>query len=134
MFVFVQVVDGAALVIEPADSDVFGAQHLAQLVADQVDDGLEVEFGRDALLNGVDDRQFGGALLRFLQQPLRLVEQARVLERHAHAGGDGRQQAHLGFAERVFALVVLQDDRAEDTIAAEDRHGDGRAASHPCPA
>ena len=64
-------------------------KHLAQLVAHQVDDGLEVELGGHALLDAVDDRQLGVALLGLLQQPLRLVEQARVLQRHAHAGGDG---------------------------------------------
>ena len=50
---------------------------------------------------------------------LRLVEQARVLERHAHARRDRRQQAHLGFAEGVLALVVLEDDRAEEALADE---------------
>ena len=64
-------------------------QHLAQLVADQVDDGLEVQLGGDALLDAVDHRQLGVALLGLLQQALRLVEQARVLQRHAHARGDG---------------------------------------------
>ena len=86
-------------------------KHLAQLVADEVDDGLEVELGGDALLDAVDDRELGGALLGLLQQALRLVEQARVLERDAHARGDGREQAHVGLAVRVLALVVLERDR-----------------------
>ena len=47
---------------------------------------LEVELGRQALLDAVDDGQLGRALLGLLQQALRLVEQARVLQRHAHAG------------------------------------------------
>ncbi len=38
----------------------------------------------NAFLDAVDDRELGGALLGFLEQPLRLVEQARVLERDAH--------------------------------------------------
>ena len=63
-------------------------KHLAQLVADQVDDGLEVELGGEALLDAVDDRQLGGALLGLLEQALRLVEEARVLQRDAHARGD----------------------------------------------
>ena len=82
-------------------------EDLAQLVADQIDDGLEVELGGHAFLDAVDDRELGGALLGLLQQPLRLVEQARVLERHAHARGDRREQADLGLAEGVLALVVL---------------------------
>ena len=39
----------------------------------------------EPLLDAVDHRQLGVALLGLLQQSLRLVEQARVLERHAHA-------------------------------------------------
>ena len=82
-------------------------QHLAQLVAHQVDDRLEVELRGDALLDAVDHRHLGGALLGLLEQPLRLVEQARALQRHAHRRRDRRQQAHFGLAERVLALVVL---------------------------
>ncbi len=70
--------------VVPADADVAGLEHLAQLVADEVDDRLEVELGRHPLLDAVDHRELGGALLGFLQQPLRLVEEARVLERDAH--------------------------------------------------
>ena len=44
-----------------------------------------VELAGHALLDAVDQRQLRRALLGFLQQPLRLVEQARVLERDAHA-------------------------------------------------
>ena len=60
-----------------------------------------------ALLHAVDHRQLGVALFGFLQQALRLVEQAGVFQRHAHARGHGGEQAHFGFAEGVFALVVL---------------------------
>ena len=61
------------------------SKHLAQLVADEVDDRLEVELRGHALLDAVDDRELGGALLGFLEQALRLVEEARVLQRDAHA-------------------------------------------------
>ena len=110
--------------VVPADADLAGLEHLAQLVADQVDDGLEVELGGHALLDAVDHCELGGALLGFLQQPLRLVEQARVFQRHAHARGHGAEQPHLGFAEGVLALVVLQDDRAQHAVAAEDGHAE----------
>ena len=76
-------------VVEPADADVAGVQQIAQLVAHQIDDALEVERPRHAALDAVDHREFGGALLGLLQQPLGLVEQARVLERDAHACSDG---------------------------------------------
>ena len=80
------------------------------------------ELRGDALLDAVDHRQLGVALLGFLEQPLRLVEEARVLERHAHAGGDGSQQPDVGLAERVLALVVLEHDAAEHAVAADDRN------------
>ena len=83
-------------------------ENLADLVADRVVDALDVELRGERRLHAVDDRELGVALLGLLQQPLRFVEQTRVLERDAHARGDGRQQAHLGFAEGVFALVILE--------------------------
>ncbi len=103
------------------DRHVLRAEDLADLVADEIDDRLEIELRGEPLLHAVDDRELGGALLALLEQALRLVEEARVLERDAHARRDGRKQAHLGFAEGVLALVVLQDDRAEHAVAAEDR-------------
>ena len=63
------------------DTHVAGVEHVAELVADEIDDGLEIELRGHPLLDAVDHREFGGALLGFLQQTLRLVEQPRVLER-----------------------------------------------------
>ena len=74
VLVLVQVMHHPGLGIHQADADVLGAQDLAQFVADQVDDGLEVEFRRHALLDAVDHGHFGRALLGLLEQPLRLVE------------------------------------------------------------
>jgi hypothetical protein len=51
-------------------------KNLAQLVADQVNDCLEVELGRHTLLDAVDHSQLGRALLALLEQPLRFVEEA----------------------------------------------------------
>ena len=55
MFVGVEIVDQVGFFIVPADLDVRGGKDLAQLVADQVDDGLEIQLGRQALLDAVDD-------------------------------------------------------------------------------
>ena len=85
-------------------------------------------FGGHALLDAVDDRELGGALLLGLEQALRLVEQARVLERGPQRGGDGAEQAHVGLAVRVLALVVLDADHPEHAVAADDRHRDHRLA------
>ena len=83
---------------------------------------LHVELGGERLLHAVDDGKLGGALLALLEEALRLVEQTRVLQRHAHARGDGAQQTHLGFSEGILALVILQCDGPQHAIAAEDRN------------
>ena len=96
-----------------------GLENIAQLVADQVDDGLEIELRGHAFLDAVDDRQLGRALLGLLQQALRLVEEAGVLQRDAHARRHAccsRRTSDL--AERVLALVVLDAQRARTPVAA----------------
>ncbi len=112
MLVFVEVLNLMVLRIVPANADVVGLQNLAQLVADEVDDRLEVELGGHSFLDAVDDRELRRPLLGLLQEALRLVEEARVLERHAHARGDRAEQSHLGVAEGVLAFVVFERDRA----------------------
>src|SRR5262249_8062623 len=67
------------------DRHVPRAENLGDLVTDEVDDGLEVKLGGQTLLHTVDDREFGRTLLALLEQPLRLVKEACVLERNAHA-------------------------------------------------
>jgi hypothetical protein len=62
----------------PANADLLGAEHFAQLVADQVDDCLEVELGGNALLDAVDDRELRRALLALLVETLRLGEQIGI--------------------------------------------------------
>ena len=56
------------------DAGEIGAESLAQLVADQVDDALQLELRREPLLDAVDHPELGGALLALLEQPLRFVE------------------------------------------------------------
>src|SRR5258708_37473048 len=96
MFILVQVVHETGLGLMPADADVARMEYFAQLVADEIDDGLEVELLGHALLNAVDHRQLGGALLLGLEQKLRLVEETRVLQRHAHARGHRSEEPRVG--------------------------------------
>ena len=123
MLEFVEVVDQVGLPIEQADSDVVGAEDVAELVADEVDDRLQVELRREPLLDAVDDLQFGGALLLGLEQPLRLVEQAGVVERDAHRVAQRRQQAHVGFGKGVCRLLADADE-AGHLVVTQNRNVD----------
>src|SRR3989304_267775 len=75
----------AGILVVDADIDDLGVEDVLDLVANEVVHGLHVELRRQALLDAVDDGQLGRALGGLGQQALRLVEEPRVLERHAHA-------------------------------------------------
>ena len=124
-YVRIGVVDHIGLRIVDAHVDVRLMEDFADLVADDVVDPLHVELGSKRLLHAVDDGELGGPLLALLEQALRLVEEPRVLERHAHARGDCAEQAHLRLAVDVLALVVFHRDHSERPITREDRDEDG---------
>jgi len=91
VFIDVGVVDQTGLRIVDADAQVRLIEDLADLVADGIVDALHVELGGERLLHAGDDRQLRGALLLGLEQALRLVEEARVLERDGHRIGERRE-------------------------------------------
>jgi hypothetical protein len=128
VLVFVQVVHELRFGVPPADTHVAGVKHFAQLVADEIDDALEIERARHALLNTVDHRELGIALLGLFEKALRLIEEARVFKRGAERRGDRRKQSYVRIAERVLALEVLDRDRSDQSIAADDRDCDERFA------
>ena len=99
-------------------STTWASKIVAELVADEVVHRLHVELCGEAVLDAVDDRQLGGALVGLGQEPLGLVEQAGVLEGDAEAGGEGVEQPDVRVAEGVLAVEVLERD-------------DGRATSSP---
>ena len=71
---------------------------------------VEVELARQRLADLVDRGELG--------QPLTgLVDQADVLEGHAEAGRQGRQELDVGLAEGVLAVDVLERDHAADLVA-----------------
>ena len=80
------------------------------------------ELRRHALLDAVDHRELGAAALGLLQQALGLVEQAGVLQRHAHAAGQRLEQAHVGVAVGVLALEIAQGQHAAHLVAGPQRH------------
>ena len=92
-------------------------EHLAQLVADEVDDRLEVELGRHALLDAVDDRELVRALLEQRVGRLQLLgalrdlllETLRPLRVVERDGGLAREHA-----EQIAIGVVEAAERAVD--------------------
>ena len=103
------------------DEGGFAAKDLADLVAYQVDDGLEIELAGQALLDAVDNGQFGRALLALLQKAMGLVEEAGVLQGDAHAGREGAQQTNVTLVVAVHRPVLHGND-AGDLVANEYRH------------
>ena len=128
MLELVEVMHQAGFVRIPADADVARIENLAQLVPDQVDDGLEVELRCHPLLDAVDDGKLRCSLLLRLEETLRLVEEAGIFERDAHAACNCREQANLGLAKGVLALVVLELDGAQRAVAADDGNDHHRLA------
>ena len=68
-----------------ADRDALRVEDLTDPVADGVVDRLHLEFARERVLHAVDQRQLGVPLPRLVHEP-------RVLQRHAQAARERRQQ------------------------------------------
>ncbi|MBV6504456.1 MAG: hypothetical protein AKCLJLPJ_02608 [Fimbriimonadales bacterium] len=79
-------------------------EHIADLVANQINDGLDIKLGCQPLLNAIDQCQFCRALFGLLEQALGFIEETRVFESNAHGVGEGFEQAHIRFTENIFAL------------------------------
>jgi len=113
--------DFAACLIVERDLNRPGPEDLADPLSDQVDDRLEVELLGEGRADLVDDRELGRPLLRLAEETLGLIEQARVLEGHAHARGERAEQADVGIVVNV-RFGAFERDHAKDTIARQDRH------------
>src|SRR5579862_1999544 len=111
------VVTGTGRKIERREADALRVEQFAKLLADEIVDRLDLELRDETLLNAVDDRQLGRSLLLRLEQPLRFVEEPRVLERDAQAACQRLQQPHVGFRERMLALGVFQVNETGCSLA-----------------
>ncbi len=100
---------------ERPDRDHLRVEDLLDLVADGVVDRLRVELAGDRVLHAVDQRQLGVPLPR-------LVHQSRVLERHAQAAAERRQQADVVLGEGIRPVEVLQRDPAADVFGGAQRN------------
>ena len=67
------------------DVHVPGIEDRGEALADELDDGLEIELLHQRGADLVDHGEFGVPLLGLGEEALRLVEEAGVLERDAHA-------------------------------------------------
>ena len=105
-------------------------QDRADPLADQLDDRLEVELLGEGQADLVHDRQLGSALIGLGEQPLRLIEQAGVLEGDAHARGQRGQQSDVGLVVGV-ARPVLEVDDADDLVTGQDRDAEPRFVVDP---
>ncbi len=110
----------ARLVVE-RDEDGVRLEQAADALADDLGDGLEVELRGQGGADLVDQAQFGRALVGLGQQALGLVEEARVLEGHAHAEGERRDEPFVGLTVGP-RLRVGQADDADDLAAGRDGH------------
>ena len=90
-------------------------------VADEVVHRLHVELLGEPALDIVDDGELGRALVRLGEQALRLVEQAGVLERDAHARCQRCRAAARRHPRRRLAFEALERDHAKDAVAGQDR-------------
>ena len=116
----------APLFVHEADVDNLRIEDLLDLVADEVIHVLHVELRGKALLDAVDDRELGSALVRFRQQTLGLVEEARVLKGDRQASCQSRQQPDIALTERILVVHVLKRDNARDRVATDERDEERR--------
>ena len=119
----VRELDQAIPRVEDADVHDLRVKDLLDLVADEVVHRLRLEARREALLDAVDDRQLGRALLGLAKEDVGLLEQARVREGDAHARRDRRDDLLVGLGERVLQHV-REDHDADRFVARQDRHAE----------
>ena len=117
--------------VAPTDREVAGAEYPAQLVANEVNDRLEVERRRHALLDAGDDGELAPALLEL---GVALVELARqglahgvAVERRGGGVGERREQFALGAAEAAAGTVDVGIEIAAGGGAGDERRDDARA-------
>ncbi len=113
-----------ALGIEQGDRDDVGREHLAHLVADEIDHALEVELACEPLLDAVDHGQLGTTpgQLGGLPAPREIggMGDGRLL-------GDGREQIAVAGGETARSAVDVGVERAEQLAPGDERRDDARA-------
>ena len=87
--------DDLSFRVVDGDVDDLRVEDVADLVADQLVHAAHLELLGQSLLDAVDDRELGSALVGLGEQALRLVEQSSVLECHAEARGERGEEPKI---------------------------------------
>ena len=80
-----------------------------------------LQFGDEPLLNAIDDRQLGVALLGLVEEAVCLLKEAGVLQGDTHTGRQRTEKPDVGLGVAVLG-IVLDGDSASHLIAGKDRH------------
>ena len=105
--------------VVPVNGEVRCVEHLAQFVADQIDDRVEIQLGSETLLDRIDDgelgvalcevsvgrRQFRRALFDFLLQTLRPL---CIVERDGGLIGEQPHHVAVGVVEAAVAPIDVR--------------------------
>ena len=119
--------------VVPPYAEVRRIEYFAQLIADQVDDCLEIQLGGEPLLDRIDDRELGVALLEAdvgrlqFRRPLfdfvfEALRPLRVVERDCSLAGEHPQQGAVGFTKAPECAVDIDVEIAEQ-LALRDKRG-----------
>ncbi len=111
--------------VEHRDIDHLGVEDVTESVPDEVVHRLHLEVLGQAALDVVDERELGVALASLLEQP-------SVLERDAQAPRERREESHVGVAERVLPIDVLERDQPDRPLAHEEWNEDQGLNGFPC--
>src|SRR6185436_18387402 len=117
--VVVRELDLLARGVEQRDVDEIRLERPPDLLADELEQVVELELGRQRVADLVDRRQLGEALAG-------LIDEADVLEGDTEARGKRPEQLDIAFRERVLAVDVLEGDDAASLVADEERDPHGR--------
>ncbi len=91
-----------------------GLERLTDALADELDQGVELEPCRERLADAVHGGQLGHALARLVDEPC-------VVERDAEAAGQRRQEPLVVLVEGMRAVDVLERDDARGTPTDDER-------------
>ena len=113
--------DELGRVVVDGDEHRLGVEQRPQALADELDDGLELELAAEGQADLVDEGQLGVALAG-------LLDRADPAQGGADVLPDERQQVPVGFRVEALPVVRLDDDDPEGLALGDQRGADPVAA------